>query len=153
MKNLITILITLLSINSFSQESACSCCPFIATIDLNLSEIHNLDVIPQTIVTPPSGYAIKLVKPTIMWTYSEGSNFVFASGEYINIYNGANVLPYIHQFTDPSVTEDGVYSSYTFQTYECIVDGDIRVTSTFPIGSGGIGGHIVFQITYELIQY
>lgn len=134
------------------QDPPCNCCPYVVTVELDINEIHDLHNNSITAITPPSGYAVKLVKPSIMWTNSDGTGFGFASGEFINIYNGATVMPILHQFTDPAVMQDGIYSSYFFQSYECVIDGDIRIGCTFPITGGGSNSYIKIQLIYELVQ-
>lgn len=173
MKNYILILFVLTCFTSFSQRgggnatvnvrSTTECCPYYIEVTLNKSQINSLHNTPITAIVPPSGFGVRLVRPVTMNTYFDGTFFVFASGEYINLYNGANVLPLMTQFSDPCVTDQGIFSGSYWHTYELVRSGQVinsqtqngavQIKSTFPITGGGTNCSIVFRIYYELVQY
>ncbi len=159
----IIVLLTFLTVFSLSFTQTRTCCPLIANVDLDLNELHNLNTTPITIITPPSGYGIKLVKPAVMWNYAS-VGLTFPSGEFVNVFNESNAMGVMHQFSDPAIQTRGIYSAYFFQTYEVvrngqplfpgsgiILDGAVKVGSTADITGGNTGDHVVIEIYYELI--
>lgn len=161
---LLSLLFVVVSTLSFSQTSR-GCCPIVFRDTLTLSEIQNLYTTPVTLVIPPGNGGIRLVKPAVLYNHCSASGMTFASGEFINIYNEANVMFMMHQFTDPAVTTQGIYSGYHFQTYEVVrngqhlfpgsgtvLDGRIMINSTFPV-TGSIGDYWIIELTYEHLTF
>lgn len=173
MKNYILILFALTCFTSFCQRgsggatvnvrSTTECCPYYIEVTLNKSQINSLHNTPITAIVPPSGYSVRWTRPVVMQTYHDGVQFVFASGEYIELFNGASVLPIMAQFSDPCVTGQGTFVNYYWLTYESVrygqvingqtQNGAVQIRSTFPITGGGTNCSIVFRIYYELVPY
>lgn len=164
---LFSILFAISASSSLAQLSR-ECCPHSVTVTLTQSQVQNLHTTPITLVTPTVGSGIRLVKPAVMWTHGDPAGFGFASGEYLEIFNDATVMPVMQQFTDPAITEDGMYSAYFFQTYEIIENGQtvnwsppfvsdgsikIRTSGTQPITGGSPGSTITIKLWYELFAY
>ena len=165
MKQLIlSIVFVTVSILTFSQGSR-GCCPIVFRDTLNLSEIQSLHTTPVTLLIPPGNGGVRLVKPAVIYNHCSASGMTFASGEFINIYNQSNVMFMMHQFTDPAVMVQGIYSGYHFQTYEVvrngqplfpgsgtILDGRIMINSTFPV-TGSTGDYWIIELTYEHLVF
>jgi hypothetical protein len=152
MKQLLTTLLVLIAGICNSQQPCCFTCPQTSTVTLGINEIHDLHTNAIVVATPPPGYAVRLIKPVLMWVYSDGTGFIFSSGEILRIYNSANVLPILGEFSEPSITADGIYSAHSYFSYECMIGGDIKVMSTWPITSGGPASYIRIELTYDLVE-
>lgn len=175
MKNLLSILFAFVLTIGFTQEKLPAptptplqvdknCCAYVTTITLNKTQINNLHNSPVLAIAPPAGFGVRLVKTVVLKTYFDGVNFVFASGEYINISNGAGVLPIMSTFSDPCVTDiGGIYSGSFYHNYEVIRNGQmvnnqtnfgqVNISATFPITGGGTNCKMIFIFYYDLVNY
>jgi len=171
--NKILILIISISVISTSLNAQCdpvptTCCSYEFTDTLDYSEFSVMYMSPHTSITPPDGYAVRLVKPTIMKVYNDGSTLFFASGEYVSIENDRTPISgnYMGQFPDPFLYENGIYSSSYWHSYQCVYNGElipsspsftssgrVMLTSTYPITGGGSNPKLIFIFTYELVPY
>lgn len=141
-----------------------NCCAYVTTVPLNKNQINNLHNSPVLAIVPPTALGVRLVKTVVLKTYFDGVNFVFASGEYINISNGAGVLPIMSTFSDPCVTDEGgIYSGSFYHNYEITRSGQVIggqtnfgqvwISSTYPITGGGANCKMIFTFYYELVNY
>lgn len=122
--------------------------PATLVVILDKAQVNGMNATPVVLLTAPAGYAVRFTKKPVLKTFSDGSNWTFASGETVDIYN-TSAIPIMLQFSDPCVTTDGVYAGADFFTYE-LVTGDVSVTSSISIGGGGTDGTFTFYLDYEL---
>lgn len=131
------------------------CCPKKVVITLNKLQVNNLHLNAIPGIVPPVGYGVKLAMEPQMEVFMDGVPFVFASGEYINIRNGAGVLPLLSQFSDPCVTDEGTFQGSSWHTYQSVKSNQFQattfITSTFPITGGGPNCHLRFTFWYFLV--
>lgn len=131
------------------------CCPKKAIVTLNKSQINNLHLNPVELIVPPANYGVKLVYSPQKEVFMDGVQFVFASGQYVNLVNGANVLSLVSQFSDPCVTEEGTFQGSYWHTYQSVKDNQqnatLRVMSDFPITGGGDNCFMRFTLWYFLV--
>lgn len=164
MKQLFTgIVILSTAFAGLSQSSRC--CPTVQRDTFNLAQIQAMSSTPVVIISPPPGMGVRFVRPAILRNHCAASGMGFASGEFINIFNEANVLNIMQQFSDPSVTTQGIYSAYFFQNYEVVRNGqplfpgsgstctgEVKVNATFPV-TGFTGDYWVLETVYEYFAF
>jgi hypothetical protein len=167
MKNtILSTLFVMMTAALFGQGSR-PCCPIVFRDTITYSEIQNLHTTPVTLFTPPVNGGVRFVKPAVMYNHCSASGAFYPSGEFIEIYNDANVAGVINQFTDPSVMVQGIYSAMHFQTYEVvrngqplipgsstILDGSIKIRSTWtsPI-IGNPGDYWIIELVYDHLTF
>lgn len=133
-------------------STSSTCCPLVATVTLNLTQIRALHTTSIPLIVPPTGFGIRLSKPPVAKVYDAGTNFIFASGEYVEIKNNALVLDTLSQFSDPCIV-NGIFSGSYFQTYQAVVNGALTASATAAITGGGVSAKIEITLYYELISY
>jgi len=170
MKNILLTVVLFLTLNLYSQcdVTSMTCCSIEYIDTLDYSEYTTIYTTPHVSITPPAGYAVRLVKPTVMKIYSDGLTLGFSSGESVNIENDDTPYSgnYLGQFGDSFFYHDGIYSSSYWHSYRCMYNGEITqnpsptfsfgniyLRSTYPITGGGTDAKLIFIFTYELVPY
>jgi hypothetical protein len=127
--------------------------PTIVTLDL--AQINGMNATPEVLISPPATYGVRFTHEVVMSIDDDGTPFIFASGETVQIHNtwtsanGSFMGSYGDGFiTTPSGTFQAQPNLSGFE----IVTGDITVTSTVAITGGGAGATMVFYLEYELFK-
>lgn len=126
--------------------------PATLAVELDLSQIGSLDTTPVLAFSAPAGYGARFTREPYCIFDSDGTPFISASGESIQIHNSLSVgdATFLAKWTDVMIQTDGAWRSETFFGFR-IVTGDVEIMSTVNIAGGGTNAKMTFYFDYELV--
>lgn len=126
-----------------------------AVVTLDVTQINGMNATPEVLISPPATYGVRFTREAVMSIDDDGTPFVFASGETVQIHNtwtSANGS-FLGSYGDTFITvSNGTFQAQPNLSGFEIVTGDITVTSTIAITGGGANATMGFYLEYELFK-